>query len=188
MSCRSGPCMPYLMILRLCFWQHDMLLTEMKQSGGFSFLGRDFLDLGELVIERGVTGAPTEFAPQQFYAKAEKCKLHRYGEGNFCKFRVTGLPNESGVYVFVAEGTPRYVGKAINLKQRFGMGYGSISPRNCFQGGQQTNCRINKLVLDLAKEGRPIRLLVHACTDHDSFESLLIGHLNPPWNRSSGSS
>ena len=29
---------------------------------------------------------------------------------------------------------------------RYNNGYGRISPRNCFQGGQSTNCRVNNLI------------------------------------------
>lgn len=148
-----------------------------------NLLDREFADLGELLIERDSNGSPIEFTPQARYGKAEESSLHRYGAGKFCKFRVTGLPGSSGVYLLASDGTVVYVGRAVNLQKRFSMGYGNISPKNCYQGGQQTNCRINQLVLQAAKQGKSLRIFIHECQDQESFEARLIAHLKPEWNR-----
>ncbi len=147
------------------------------------FFGRGFTDLGELILQLDEHGSPLEFEPQGRYKNASTSKLHRYGAGTFCKFKVNGLPVRSGVYVFLVEGIAKYVGKAVRLKERFAMGHGNISPKNCFVGGQQTNCRLNQLILNTAKKGHSIRVLVHECSDQDSFESDLIADLSPDWNR-----
>lgn len=84
--------------------------------------------------------------------KKNELPLNRYGKNSFCKFRVsrdtdgdikTLLMN--GVYLFVVEDEVKYLGKTTQtFKKRFGgTGYGSISPRNCFVGGQSTNCKLN---------------------------------------------
>jgi hypothetical protein len=44
-----------------------------------------------------------------------------------------------------------YVGECRHLAQRFNMGYGTIQPRNCYERGQQTNCRINMLIFEEAR-------------------------------------
>ncbi len=148
-----------------------------------TFLDREFADLGELLIERARDGSPVEFAPQARYDKGEGSSLHRYGTGTFCKFRVTDLPGSSGVYLLISDCTVVYVGRAVNLQKRFSMGYGNISPKNCYQGGQQTNCRINQLVLQAARQGKSLRIFIHECQDQESFEARLIAHLKPEWNR-----
>lgn len=82
----------------------------------------------------------------------------------------------------------RYVGETTDLEQRWGAtGYGQISPRNCFVGGQDTNCRINNLLLLETKTGGQFDLWFHP-VDGDknarlSVESLLMASLQPPWNR-----
>ena len=77
---------------------------------------------------------------------------------------------------------PTYVGKAVHLRKRFELGYGNISPKNCFVGGQQTNCRLNKLILEAALKSQTIELFTTTCTDHDVLEMALISQLRPAWN------
>jgi len=156
--------------------------TTLPSSTSIEILGRQFKDLGQVVLELNEEGSPREFAPQLRYAKANSFKLHKYGEGNYCKFRVAGLPQTSGVYIFSVDGNAVYVGKAANLFKRFYMGYGNISPKNCYEGGQQTNCRINQLVLAVSGTVGVPHILIHECADHDSFESSLIAVLKPRWN------
>ena len=50
----------------------------------------------------------------------------------------------------VRDGQIIYIGETAGLRQRFNMGYGNISPRNCYVGGQSTNCKMNKIVPKLA--------------------------------------
>jgi hypothetical protein len=64
------------------------------------------------------------------------------------------------------------------------MGYGNISPRNCFKGGQETNCRINNLIYETAKEGVSISLWFLNTQDHKSVEGELLMDKGPDWNRS----
>lgn len=35
-----------------------------------------------------------------------------------------------------------YIGETDNLEKQFRQGYGNISPRNCFKGGQSTNYKM----------------------------------------------
>jgi hypothetical protein len=62
------------------------------------------------------------------------------------------------------------------------MGYGQISPRNCFDGGQPTNCKVNRHVLDAVAEGKQPELWFLETQHRKSIESELIRIFNPPWN------
>jgi len=67
---------------------------------------------------------------------------HNCGSGPFCRFRIpSNLPLE-GVYALLIGESVRYVGECIHLSKRFNMGYGQISPRNCFVGGQPQIARL----------------------------------------------
>ena len=147
------------------------------------WLGRTFQSYGSPVFDRNPDGSIRVHAPQSRYEKAKRYALNRYGAGSFCKCKIAGLPTTSGVYVLCINGDPRYVGKAVHLQKRYGTGYGNTSQKNCFVGGQQTNCRINQLILKAALAGEQIELFALACEDHDLLEQELIQHRKPEWNR-----
>lgn len=62
------------------------------------------------------------------------------------------------------------------------MGYATIQPRNCFQGGQSTNCRLNNLIYGAVVANRRLDLYVLATPDYDAVEHNLIARLQPLWN------
>ena len=51
------------------------------------------------------------------------------------------------------------------------MGYGNISPSNCFKGGQETNCRINALIYATVSRGERVHLWFHATADYKELEA-----------------
>jgi hypothetical protein len=63
------------------------------------------------------------------------------------------------------------------------MGYGNISPRNCFKGGQEPNCRLNNLVYRAATTGEKILLWLFHTADHKEVEAKLRAIQRPAWNR-----
>ena len=145
----------------------------------------DYVFIHADVIEpdRDDDGAPLEFMPQSRYEGAENTRLNRYGEGPFCRFTVKDLPSTSGVYALTVDGVVAYVGKADNLTQRWGpQGYGNISPRNCYVGGQSTNCKVNNYILLCTREDRRTDLWIHETSDAGSVEAKVIRELDPPWN------
>ena len=76
-----------------------------------------------------------------------------------------------------------YVGTATSLRQRWGLsGYGSIQPKNCYVGGQSTNCKINGHVLSRAKTGQHLHLYFLETDDRVGIEPQLISDLSPLWN------
>lgn len=131
----------------------------------------------------GPDGAVVSLMPQHRYQNAKNLLLNSYGAGPFCKFAIPRQFNVSGVYALVVEGTTKYIGECINLSSRYNSGYGNISPRNCFKGGQETNCRVNALVLAESLHGRQVELWFHATRDHKQLEKRLLSNGAPGWNR-----
>lgn len=114
----------------------------------------DFECIGQIEPERDCKRTILEFMPQERYKHADTTPLHNYGAGPFCRFRIGQKNKSAGLYVLTVEGKPVYAGQSVNVSNRWGpRGYGSVSPRNCFIGGQQTNCRLNAALLNEAKAG-----------------------------------
>lgn len=133
--------------------------------------------------ERNEDGSIREFLPQDRYRNAAMVPLNNYGHGPFCKFKIRSDIARSGVYTFIAGNEVRYVGECENLSSRFNLGYGNISPRNCYLGGQETNCRINNLVLESIKGGLKISLWFHETKDYKLVESVFRSSQRFGWNR-----
>jgi hypothetical protein len=129
------------------------------------------------------TGTTREFMPQAQYENRKGLQLSSHGHGPFCKFRISNKKRYAGVYVLTVGGQPVYVGECVNLSDRYNSGYGNISPRNCYEGGQRTNCRINNLIYTTSKTGQQIGLWFLRTTDRKAIESELIDILQPAWNR-----
>ena len=90
---------------------------------------------------RETDGSLRHHMSQGRYINARNLPLNRYGSGPFCKFRIPNRLEVSGVYVLTVDGAPRYVCECANLSARFNAGYGNISPKNCFKGGQEKKLR-----------------------------------------------
>jgi len=80
-------------------------------------------------------------------------------------------------------GHPQYVGECANLSARFNTGYGNISPKNCFKGGQETNCRLNNLLYSAIVAGQRISLWFFQTADYKAMELALRDTLKLRWNR-----
>lgn len=61
-------------------------------------------------------------------------------------------------------------------------GYSVIDPRNCYKGGQSTNCRINSRIRERLLAGSHLSLWICAMDKPDDDEERLIHTLDPPWN------
>ncbi|MFO7633470.1 MAG: hypothetical protein R6W76_13075 [Caldilinea sp.] len=144
--------------------------------------GRPFTDVGRFVYKRQAGGGIATYKPQDRYLKAKSTPLHRYGAGEFCSFNVPGAPLTAGVYLMRIGDDIMYVGEAQCLRDRMDA-CGHISPKNCYVDGRQTNCRINKLILDAARRAELVHVRFHECDDRKRVESDLIAALSPRWNR-----
>ncbi len=147
------------------------------------FAGYEFEHVCDIEPLRDKGGVCVRFMPQDRYQNARDLPLNRYGAGPFCRFRIPTRFHVSGVYVLTIDDELRYVGECANLSARFNAGYGNISPKNCFKGGQETNCRLNNLVYAAALAGQHISLWFFQTANYKSVEAALRSSLNPAWNR-----
>ena len=154
-----------------------------QTGAGMEFGGSAFVFAALLEPERDRQGRCVGYMPQPRYAKRDQVDLHAHGHGPFCALVTPELAQESGVFVITVDGQPRYIGMCDNLAERFGpRGYGHIQPRNCYDGGQSTNCKINHLVLKAAQRGSCIALWFCRSSDPRPIEERLIRELAPEWN------
>lgn len=151
---------------------------EMLDIGGYSFAL-----ICDIEPEREDDGTVRIDWPGGRYNNAAGLPLNKYGTGPFCRFKIPGHLARSGVYAFVVNGKAQYVGECENLSARFNIGYGNISPRNCFIGGQETNCRINNLVLKAVDEAACVALWFYETDDYKLIESKLRQTSAFGWNR-----
>ncbi len=140
-----------------------------------------------ILPEHNNAGEVQAYFPQNSYKKKDSVALNPYGAGPFCKFRIPKNINKAGVYIITVNDVPYYVGECVSLSKRFNTGYGQISPRNCYIGGQSTNCRLNNLIYNLDHANTAITLLFHETNSRFELENKLISALNTQhyWNRKS---
>jgi len=152
-----------------------------EQPSRLLLAGLAFDLAGPVVLAQAADGF-LEYQPHTRYKGFGRDRLNPYGLGPFCKFKVGGLPAGPGLYAFVIDGVPVYVGKTEDFRGRMGpVNYGSISPVNCCGKGQSTNCKINSGVLQAAKAGRHVAVYVHR-TSNLGLERAVIAAVRPPWN------
>jgi hypothetical protein len=146
--------------------------------------GIDFTLIGELDPDRDANGEPLEFMPQAAYGKAATTSLNPHGKGPFCRLRIAQQVREPGIYALMAADRVRYIGIADDLAERWGpRGYGVIHPRNCYAGGQPTNCKINAMVLREVKAGNRLHLyFARVLEGRRQVEARLVAALRPPLN------
>ena len=147
----------------------------------------EFEKVCEIIPIKNNNGKAIEFFPAKKYQNVKNLPLNKYGNGPFCKFEIGNkFKKHAGVYIILLDGKPVYVGECDNLASRYNTGYGNISPRNCFQGGQNTNCRINSKILTLYNDGHSFELRFLKTQNRFEIEYKLIKQLHPEWNKTSG--
>lgn len=144
--------------------------------------------VGPIRPKRDRVGAVIDHFPQPRYRNKRNLPLHTYGRDSYGRFRLPPGWRRSGAYVLTSsDGEPLYVGECQNLESRWNDGYGRISPRNCYLGGQETNCRINSLIHQGTKVGGKFDLWFYPVNGgkraREAVESELIAALKPLWNR-----
>lgn len=103
------------------------------------------------------------------YHNIRNRKLLAFGTKLFCKFRIDkAFSKKKGIYCFAINNKIVYIGRCIdNFGKRINAGYGNISPRNCYEGGQSTNCRINSYIEEHKNE---IRFGIYDMTNEANAE------------------
>ena len=122
-----------------------------------------------------------EYSPQKEFSDLEKKKLNPYGKEKFCKFRIPKIKS-SGVYCIMEDNKVVYIEECLDLEQRFNSGYGVISSRNCFEGFQTVNCKINSLILRSYKEKSKLELYFLKTSNRKKLKKELQHMLKPMWN------
>ena len=144
----------------------------------------DFHFICDIEPDQNSDGTVETVMPQSRYKNAGSLSLNRYGNGPFCRFRIPNKTKTAGVYAIIVAEQVKYIGECKKLSARYNAGYGNISPRNCFVGGQQTNCRINNLVLnEFVKLRSSITLWFFETDDYKRIEAELLQQFRPLWNR-----
>ena len=147
-------------------------------------IGRyEFKFICDIEPAQNANGFIKELMPQSRYRNKNNLPLNRYGEGPFCKFKIPKDFNTSGVYTILVDSIAKYIGECFSLSSRFNMGYGNISPKNCFVGGQETNCRINNLILNTVKSGHKVSLWFMKTENFKLVEQELRATEDLEWNR-----
>ena len=147
-----------------------------------NFRDYTFEYLQDIDPERNEDGSVREFLPQNDYANKDNLPLSKYGAGAFCRFSLQTAGVWRGVYIWVSDGEIIYIGETENLRQRFNVGYGNIAPRNCYVGGQSTNCKMNKVVLDYYKSGRAIQIYFLNTDKNKDVELELLSTIKTKYN------
>lgn len=158
-------------------------LEEGTMKDPKTLLNYEFEYVQELAPVTDMNGKIKLFHPEEKYNNVKNHKLLPVGTGPFCRFSINPKWTlVSGVYVFYIDDELRYIGQCLDFAQRFNIGYGTISPRCCYEGGQSTNCKMNKVVLAAYENGQKVDLYFYATHDYDRVEFDLIQHFKPMHN------
>lgn len=107
------------------------------------------------------------------YHNTQELKLHSNGNKRFCKFKISKeFSKKKGIYCFAIGDKIVYIGRCKdNFHKRINYGYGNISPRNCYEGGQPTNCRINS---SIEEQKNKIRFGIYDMTNKTDYEICML--------------
>lgn len=155
----------------------------MTASGPLQRAGLAFVC--QINIEKDLRGIPIEYFPQNSYQNRNSLPLNRHGQGPFCRFEIPKLTDGPGVYAITVDDTVVYIGECQNFRERYGpRGYGVIHPRNCFVGGQSTNCKVNTRVLEATLRNVIPDLWFMSESDRSRklVEADLVSKFQPQWN------
>jgi hypothetical protein len=137
----------------------------------------------KLQVECDPSGRPLTDLPHLRFDGPKNLRLNPHGRGPFCRLHVESPSRSAGVYAITVERKVMYVGKCVDFAERFGpRGYGAIQPRNCFEGGQSTNCFVNHAVLESVRSRRAVGVWFRETADGPAIEARMIAALQPPWN------
>ncbi|MCI6153231.1 MAG: hypothetical protein MR673_08925 [Fusobacterium perfoetens] len=111
--------------------------------------------------------------------------LNKYGDREYCKFKIIDkeVLNLKGLYLYCLDDEIVYIGRCLDsFYKRINIGYGNITPKNCYKDGQQTNCHINSLI---NKKFNKITFWICSLENVEEIKKLeieLIKKYNPQWN------
>ncbi len=142
-----------------------------------NLLGYDFKYIETIKPFTDKNGAIQVFSKVYTHYKKDGLKLHKYGDLDFCKFKLNNFTSKekiSGVYLWVINDEIIYIGETANLINRFNQGYGLITPRNCLVGGQRTNCKMNNVLLKAYQSKKEVKIYFCECKNFKEVEKTLL--------------
>ncbi|NLB56727.1 MAG: GIY-YIG nuclease family protein [Lentisphaerae bacterium] len=161
----------------------SIAIASQDSFDSLDLMGYLFPLVQEIDPDRNVKGQIRQYMPHVLYEKRNTGKLHKYGAGPFCRFSMSKRwRGVSGVYAICDTQQLLYIGQCVDFAKRFNAGYGIISPRNCYEGGQLTNCKINAMILRKYLAGEHVYLYFYKTSDYDRVERILISKFQPPYN------
>lgn len=155
-----------------------MTASDLLKSEGLAYVG-------QITIEKDSSGLPVEYLPQDRYENIDLLPLNRHGKGPFCRFVIPKLPEDPGVYAITVNNSVVYIGECQNFRERYGpKGYGVIHPRNCFDRGQPTNCKVNARILEATLKGSvpDLWFAPEVAGTRKLVEADLLSRFRPQWN------
>jgi len=158
---------------------HTPSVSDVKT---LNILGFEFRLIQQLLPQCDDDGRIIKFYPQNDYDNRNNLPLLEHGDGAFCRFSIQA-GNWQGVYLWIVNGEIIYIGETKNLHSRFNTGYGHIEPRNCYVGGQSTNCKMNKVVMDRFEQGQRVDLYFYETSDYKQAELDLLRKIKTPYNK-----
>ncbi len=166
-----------------CF--NNQVINHKKVNGvnkeSISLSGYVFEFVQQIIPECNSDGSVKKYYPQKDYNNVRNLSLLKNGSGPFCRFRIEA-EDVPGVYLWVVNGEIVYIGETANLKTRFNTGYGRIYPRNCYFGGQSTNCKMNKVAMNYFENGTPVFLYFLETSDYKQIELKLLYSVKTRYN------
>lgn len=128
----------------------------------------------------------TENGQIKVYNHRDKYPEHeknKYGNLDFCSFKIDYPNNVSGVYIWIVDREIIYIGETDDFAKRFNQGYGNITPYNCNKTGQTTNCKMNNVVLNLAKDNKVVKLYFYPTDNYKKIELQLLQVCDTQYNQ-----
>ena len=130
--------------------------------------------LGEVLLQLKVSG-------DAFY----KQFLNRYGDLAYSTFTISdpSALGAQGVYAYYSNDVLVYIGRCKDsMRKRVNQGYGKIHPKNCFRGGQATNCHLNARIAAATSDVTLWLCQMDNRGDIEAVDCGLIREYAPPWN------
>ena len=160
-------------------YEKDAVIPDAKT---LNVLGHEFRFVQQLLPKCDDNGCVIKYHLQKSYVNKNNLPLLYHGGGDFCRFSIEA-GNWPGVYLWMENDEIIYIGETADLQRRFNTGYGQIAPRNCYVGGQSTNCKMNKVVLNLFEQGQIIDLYFYETHNYKQVELELLRKIKTTYNK-----
>ena len=85
------------------------------------------------------------------------------------KAKLPTVKGKSGIYLWVVDGDPIYIGQALDLYDRFNRDYLQISPKNLAEDGQATNLKMNYFLLLCILAGVTVDIYFYEVIGFDKY-------------------